>query len=175
MPISKSKRKKQTGQPLRAGRFGFSGFGSQALAFKILAVVAVAVVVLCLGGSVLKDDAPQVGVERTLDAGDDVNRRHALLRKVKNRVGAVRGLHAGDLVLLFGAPSFERVDGNMRMWQYASGVCALDVYFKDDNQWPVYAEYRVRGSAEEGSQLKVGRKGFDHRGCVDALYIRRAG
>lgn len=103
------------------------------------------------------------------DARAVLNRRHALLRQVQNRVGAVRLLHPSDLVLLFGAPSLERMEGDVKVWQFASGECALDVYFRDVKR-PVYAEYRVRGSAEGGSRQRA--HGFDHRVCAQSLFLR---
>lgn len=189
MPISKSKRKKQTGQPLQVGRFGFSGFGfsgfgSQVVAFRLLGWAAILFGVLCLGGSTLGDVGQRAfgGLEHDVRMGDNqsygqygddgravLNRRHALLRQVNNRVGAVRLLHPDDLVLLFGAPSLERVDGDVRVWQFASGICALDVYFRDDKR-PVYAEYRVRGSAEAGSRGRNALQGVEYKSCVLALY-----
>lgn len=173
--------------------FGFTGFGSQVAAFQIAGWAGLFLCLMCISGSTLADGAQKkfsglggAAMSDGVRMGDgqsfgvlgvgalgrnvlwEVNRRHALLRYVRTRAGAVRKLHPNEMTLLFGTPSFERADGDLRMWQFASGVCALDVYYRG-NKRPVYAEYRVRGSAEHGGRVVKGA-GVSHKECAESLF-----
>ncbi|HEY8963466.1 MAG TPA: hypothetical protein VIN59_03265, partial [Alphaproteobacteria bacterium] len=159
MPVSK--KRKKNGQRESAGRFAFAHAGSQALAMRMMARVFLLAAVLILGASSISDPVQalvQQGVEESLhklqlDTVDStLAMRAALLRHTAAKPDAVRHLSRNELLVVFGKPTLQRAEGDVNIWQFASSDCALDIYFKDDANKPVYAEYRVRGSAEGGAK-----------------------
>jgi len=147
------------------------------MAFRLLGHVLLLASILILASSAVSDPVQALvrsGVDETLRRADGavhsttLNMRAALLRHTAMRPDGVRDLSQDDLVVLFGPPSLKRREGPVTTWQFASGECALDVYFKENALRPVYAEYRVRGSAEGKAPVAM----LDHRACVKSLFIR---
>lgn len=100
--------------------------------------------------------------------------RLALLRRTAANADAVRHLTLKELSLLFGEPTLKREEPEAMSWHFTSGECALDVYFPrrasdGTMQDPVYAEYRVRGHAQEDG-LVPGKGKLDHKACVRSLF-----
>jgi len=41
-------------------------------------------------------------------------------------------------------PELVRIDGPVRIWQYRSSGCVLDIFFTDKSQQPAHYEIRAR-------------------------------
>lgn len=178
MPVSKSRRTKRNGQRTPAGRFAFSRVDSQALAMRLMMRVFLIASVLVLGASTISDPVQALvrqGVQEALHKADMttpdsiLTMRAALLRHTAAEPDDVRDLDRNELMIVFGQPTLVRQEGRVTTWQYASGECALDVYFKDESKKPVYAEYRVRGSAEGDDRPQVM---LNHRACLKSLFVK---
>jgi hypothetical protein len=96
--------------------------------------------------------------------------RAALLRHTASTPDDVRDLSRNELVVVFGQPTLVRQEGKVTAWQFASSECALDLYFPDNALRPVYAEYRVRGSAEGAQPTQM----LDHKACLKSLFVKVA-
>lgn len=168
MPVSKNKRTKKTGQRPHAGRFAIS----QQLAMRLMGLAFLLMAILLLGASTISDPVQALVKEASTEfmhKDTALPMRAALLRHTAAEPDDVRDLDQNELMILFGKPTLIRHEGPVTTWQFASGECALDIYFRDRAEKPVYAEYRVRGSAE-GPDVSQAR--FDHRSCVRSLFIK---
>jgi len=182
MPVSKSRRTKKSGQLPPAGRITFSPVkgmaGGQAIAMRFAGRIVLLVSILILGASTLSDPVAAVvrqGLSETMQRQNmsapdgTLAMRAALLRHMAASPDDVRDMSQDDLIIVFGTPSLVRREGEVTAWQFASGECALDLYFRG-KQRPVYAEYRVRGSAEG----KVSKTPLDHKACLKSLFVKAA-
>ena len=179
MPVSKArKRIKKSGHPEKGGRFA-SVSSSQALALRLVGRAALILAVCALASSTLTDPLQKLADDSLHMAGSQSlstfkqQERLALLRRTAQDTDGVRHLSPDELTLLFGNPSLKREEPEVESWHFTSSDCALDVYFPRHatllSRHPVYAEYRVRGEADDDT-LRESPQKLDHRACVKSLF-----
>lgn len=81
----------------------------------------------------------------------------AALDSVLRDPGALRGSDMASVEALFGAPAFQRREGEARVWRYAAEPCWLDLFFYpgDSPEAPLavaHFEIRNRGDAAASSR-----------------------
>ncbi len=161
---TRKKRKPDPGQHAFAGRGFFATAHlpqAQRLGLRILARGALLLLVVLLASSTISDPLQSIVRQALGDLRPDAvqMKQAALLRRVADDADAVRGLDGAQLTLLFGAPELQRHEAQTVSWHYVCAECALDLYFRQGQAHPVYAEYRMRG--DEAPQT--------HQSCVEAL------
>lgn len=154
---AKKRPKKFNGQRNRAGRLSLKGRALNLAVCALCLLFAMAPGASTLNDGVQRFVQTMLASKQTQIAKDP--KAASLLREVVSDADAVRDFSRAELAYLFGTPSLVRREGGIETVQYASGICAIDLYFKDGAAHPAYAEYRLQDAAR------------GHHVCVQSLYL----
>ena len=79
----------------------------------------------------------------------DNKRRVALIRQSVANPSSLEDMTAKDFDLLFRSAEITRKEANVTARHYQSGTCAINVYFRGQNDTPDYVEFRVLSLNDE--------------------------